>query len=130
MNNCRFWLIVLILGLLVAFSVGGTGGAPELKIQKALGVTGSPDVYNIPVGSTIIHLPDGSTKIIGPDGMLVISVNSSEVGLITTPGGMAKATHVYEAPSGSFVHGVSPNTIEVYDADGKLILTVIDQAGA
>jgi hypothetical protein len=130
MNNCRFWLIVLILGLLVVFSVGATGGTPELKIQEPLGVTGAPDVYKIPVGSTIIQLPDGSTKIIGPDGMLVISVNSSEVGLIPTPGGMAKATSVYEVPSGSFVHGASPNTIEIYDADGKLILTVIDQTGA
>jgi len=43
---------------------------------------------------------------------------------------MAEATHVYEVPSGSFVHGASPNIIEVHDADGKLILTVIDRAGA
>ena len=129
MSKSRLWLVVLILGLLVAFSVGATGGETELKIQKALGVTGAPDVYGIPVGSTIIHLPDGSTNIIGPDGMSVISVKSSEVGLIPTPGGMAKATSVYEVPSGSFVHGASPNTAEVYDADGKLILTVIDQAG-
>lgn len=129
MNKWRFWLIVLILGLvlLVVFSVGATGGPTGLQIQKALGVTGASDVHNIPVGSTIIHLPDGSTNIIGPDGMSVISVKSSEVGLIPTPEGMAQATHVYEVPSGSFVHGASPNTIEIYDADGKLILTDIDQ---
>jgi len=130
MNNCRFWLIILILGLVVVFSVGAIGETPELKVQKALGVTGPPDVHKIPVGSTIIYLRDGSTKIIGPDGTLVICVNSSEVGLIPTPGGMAEATHVYEVPSGSFVHGASPNIIEVHDADGKLILTVIDRAGA
>ncbi len=129
MNKCRFWLTVLIVGLLVVFSVGASGGAPELKVQKALGVTGASDVYNIPIGSTIIHLTDGSTKITGPDGKSVISAKSSEVGLIPTPEGMARADRVYDVPSGSFVHGASPNTIEIYDADGKLILTVIDQAG-
>lgn len=128
MNKYRFWLIVLLLGLLVVFSVGATGGTPELKIQKALGVTGAADIYKIPSGSTIIHLPDGSTTITGPDGGLVISVKSSEVGLIPTPGAMVRADHVYAVPSGSFVHGASPNTIEIYDVGGKLILTVIDQA--
>jgi hypothetical protein len=129
MNKCRFGLIVLLLGLLVVFSVGATGGTPQLKIQEALGVTDASDVYKIPVGSTIIHLPDGSTKITGPDGKLVISAKSSEVGLTPTPYGMAKADHVYEVPSGSFVDGVSPNTIEVQNPDGKVILTVIDQSG-
>lgn len=128
MNKCRLGLIVLLLGVLVVFSVGASGGAPELKVQKALGVVEAADVHKIPVGSTITHLPDGSTTITGPDGKLVISAKSSEVGLTPTPEGMAKATRVYEVPSGSFVHGASPNTIEIYDADGKLILTVIDQA--
>jgi hypothetical protein len=129
MNKRRFLLIALILGLVLAiFPTGATGETPQLKVQKAVGVTGAPDVYNIPIGSTITHLPDGSTKIIGPDGALVISAKSGEVGLIPTPAGMAKATHVYDIPSGSFVHGASLNTVEVYDADGKLILTVIDQA--
>jgi len=132
MNKRRFLLIVLMLGLLMVlaiFSIGATGETPQLKVQKAVGVTGAPDVYNIPVGSTITHLPDGSTKIIGPNGVLVTSAKSSEIGLIPTPEGMAKATHVYDIPSGFFVHGASLNTVEVYDAEGKLILTVIDQAG-
>ena len=73
-------------------------------------------------------MPDGSTTIVGPDGNLVISVKNSEVGLIPTTRGMFKATRVYQVPSGSFVHGASPDTIEVYDVNGKLILTVIDQA--
>lgn len=129
MNKCRFFLIVLLLGLLVVFSVGATGGTPQLKIQNALGVTDAPDVHRIPVGSTIIHLPNGSTEITGPDGKLLMSAQAGEVALTSTPHGMAKADHVYEVPSGSFVHGASPDTIEVYNADGKVILTVIDQAG-
>lgn len=129
MNKHRLWVIVLMLGLLAAFSVGATGGPPELKVQQALGVTEAPGVHRIPVGSTVIHLADGSTTVTGPDGRSVISVKSSEVALIPAPEGMAPATRVYEVPSGSFVHGVSPDTIEIYDADGMLILTVIDQAG-
>lgn len=129
MKKCRFWAIILLLGVLVVFSVGASEGAPQLKVQKALGVTGAPDVHQIPVGSTITHLPDGSTTVTGPDGMSVISAQSSEAGLVSTPQGMARATRVYEVPSGSFVHGASPDTIEVYDADGKVILTVIDEGG-
>jgi len=127
MNKWRFWLAVLVLGVLVAFSVGATAAPPELKVQKALGVTGGSDVHKIPLGSTITHLPDESTTILGPDGNSVISVKNSEVGLIPTPNGMFKATRVYTVPSGSFVHGTSQNTIEIYDADGKLILTVIER---
>lgn len=122
------WLVVLGLTVLVAFSISVIGGPSGLKIDKPLGVTGSPDVYNIPVGSTVTHLADGSTKIVGPDGRLIIFVTSDEVGLVSTPEGMAKATHVYETPSGSFVHSASPNTMEVYDVSGTLILTVIDEA--
>jgi len=129
MNKWHFWLAILVLGVMVVFSIGGTAAAPELKIQKALGVTGGSDVHKIPLGSTITHLPDGSTKVTGPNGKSVISVESSEVGLIPTTRGMARADRVYQVPSGSFVHGASPDTIEVYNADGKLILTVIDQAG-
>lgn len=129
MKKWRFWLIVVMLGLVVAFSVGATVGEPQLKVQKALGVTAARDVYRIPVGSTVVHLPDGSTRIVGPDGQLVIYARRSEVGFIPTPAGMAKATRVYEVPSGSFVHGASSSTIEIHDADGTLILSVIDQSG-
>ena len=129
MNKWHFWLAIVVLGVMVVFSIGGTAAAPELKVQKALGVTGGSDVHKIPLGSTITHLPDGSTKVTGPNGKSVISVESSEVGLIPTTRGMARADRVYQVPSGSFVHGTSQNTLEIYDADGKLILTVIDQAG-
>lgn len=63
----------------------------------------------------------------GPNGDLIISAESSEVALVPTPAGMAKATDVYEVPSGSFVHGASPNTMEIYGPDGQLILTVVDE---
>jgi hypothetical protein len=132
MNKNRLWLAVLILVVVAVLSVGATEGAPEttqLKIQKALGVTDAPDVHKIPVGSTITHLPDGSTEVTGPHGKLVISVKSSEVGLVATPEGMARADHVFDFPSGSFVHGASANTIEIYNSCGELLFTVIDQAG-
>ena len=128
MKTSGFFLVVLTLGALAVFSAVAL--PPQLKIDRPLGVSGSPDCYNIPVGSAIIHLANGATKIIGPDGALVAFVTSDEVGFLNTPGhGPARADHVYEVPSGSFVHGASANTTEIYDVEGRLVLTVIDEAG-
>ena len=61
MSKYRFWLIVLVVGLLAVFSIGGTGGPPELKIQKALGVTEGSDVHSIPVSGLLLP-----TCLMGP----------------------------------------------------------------
>jgi hypothetical protein len=129
MKKWHFLLIILTLAALLAISAGATAAPPDLKVQRALGVTDGPDVHKVPVGSTVIHSPDGSTKVTGPDGKLVISAKSNEVALVPTPEGMAKATDVCEVPSGSFVHGASSTITEIYGPDGRLIITIVDQTG-
>jgi hypothetical protein len=61
MSRWQFWLVILTLGVLGMCSIGASAAAPELKVQKALGVTDAADVCNVRVGSTVTYLANGST---------------------------------------------------------------------
>jgi hypothetical protein len=83
------------------------------------------NIYSIPRGSTILHSDDGITKVYNNAGQLLLSARDSEAYTLATPNGLAKATHVYEVPDGSFIYHVGNTTI-VYSG-GECVLTVINQ---
>lgn len=82
-------------------------------------------VYPIPEGSTIVHKA-GITTVYGPERNVLLSIEDSESGIVSTPAGPARATHVHQVPSDSIVKNVDERTTEVI-YDGKVILRVINE---
>jgi len=121
----------LALLLLLAWATPSLSSShqEQKKVVKPFSTMGGDDVHTIPRRSIVKYLPDGTTEVIGPDGGLLLSVRGDEVATITTHLGPKKATHLFQHPSGSFVHSASENVVEVYDPDNELILTIVDESG-
>ncbi len=83
------------------------------------------DVYSIPEGSIIVHKA-GITTVYGPERKVMLSIADNQAGIVATPEGPARATHVHQVPSGSVVRDVDNKTTEVIH-EGKVILTVINE---
>jgi len=80
--------------------------------------------YRIPQGSVIHHLANGITEVYGPYGELILKAIDYEASLIPTPGGMARATHVFQVPSGT--HISREGNVRECRLGDSIILTIVD----
>ncbi|MBA7668065.1 hypothetical protein ES703_76169 [subsurface metagenome] len=84
--------------------------------------------YPIPRGSTVHHYKNGIMKVFGPDGTLILKTRDSETPELPAPGGhKILATYQYITPNRSRNERVDDWTTKVYDENGELVLTVIDE---
>jgi hypothetical protein len=84
--------------------------------------------YLIPRGSIVHHYKDGIMKVFGPDGTLILKTQDSETPELPAPGGRKiLATYQYIGPNGGRSEIVDDWTIKKYDANGELVLTIIDE---
>ncbi len=121
------WLVVIVL-LLVAvmwsFSFPSLAQDPPRKLG-ANGFNLDQGGQDLPRGSEVRHLADGTTQVYGPGDVLNSSIADSESGTVTTPHGRAKASRVFNLPSGAEID-VRGGETEIFAEDGTLILKVVD----
>ena len=121
----KMWIIVVLIAAILV--VGGLGIVTSAnsshggKITKPLGF--GRNAFEIPNGSTVVHVK-GITEIYDSSGRLWLKIEDRDVGNVSTPCGIQKATRVYQVPSGSLVKQTSNGTVVYYH--GKVILRVLN----
>ncbi len=126
MKNVLRLGIIGLLGLSSVLSyVPAMAGEGRYEVVRAsFNIDRSNTGHDIPEGSTIRHLNTGVTEIYARDGSLVLRARDTDAELVATPGGLRRATFVYNVPSGS--HITEAGNATVVSFEGAVILRVID----
>jgi hypothetical protein len=114
----------LFMELPVSVETVGQVEDEEYVIITAPFTVSDEDGYRIPQGSVVYHLENGITEVYGPDGELILKAVDYEASLVPTPGGLRRATHVFQVPSGTHISG--EGNVQEFRLGGTLILTVVD----
>ena len=121
------WLVVVVL-LLVAVIWSFSSPALAQDPPRKLGVNGfdiDQGEQGMPRGSEVYHLADGTTEVYGPGHILNTSIADSEASVVSTPHGRAKASQVFNLPSGAEIN-VRGRETDIFAEDGALILKVVE----
>jgi hypothetical protein len=119
--------IVLVLIALLIPSVPVLAGSPPPNgpLNENLTVDQSAPGHKIPEGSIIHHRQNGTTEVYGPDNSLHLRASDTEAAMLSTPSGLAAASHIFAVPSGSDIER-NGNATDVYK-NGNRILRVVDE---
>jgi hypothetical protein len=116
-------IVILLLPMAPAFATSGE----YTQISAPFTVDPTQPGVLVKPGSTIHHLSTGVTEVRRPDTSVELTALEGESTAIQTPNGLRKANHLYKVPNEATIDA-SGNVAQVFDKDGTLILTIIDDA--
>ncbi len=123
---------VLLSGLLSKYSLSSKqvnanekGTEDYIQITSGFSVDDEKGGQQIPKGSIIKHFEDDTTEVYDANNSLILKTSNDNSNLVTVPGGMQKANHIYYVPSNTNI--VRSDNVHKFYKDNNLILTVIDK---
>lgn len=119
-----FPMVILLLGILMVPGVQAQDRITAQTLNAPFSVDPTSGGFQIPRGSIVDYLKSGETVVTGPNGKIIFKTNESLTGMVPTPNGPCKASHVYEVPSDSIVKN-EENVIEI-SFRNEVILQIID----
>ena len=119
-------VLVLIAILIPSVPVLAGSGPADGSMKENFTVDRSTPGHKVLEGSVIHHRQGGITEVYGPDNSLQLTVSDSDAAMLSTPSGLAAASHIFAVPSGSDIES-SGNTTDVYK-NGNRILRIVDDA--
>lgn len=95
----------------------------KIAVSAELSALGTRGMQAIPDGAIIYHAADDTTTIFNRDGRQILIADDKKSAVISTPGGLKRATFVSEVPPES--HVINKGDITYVTNGRDLILTII-----
>lgn len=125
----RLMTAVLLITLLTpGITLAGDDSKLE-TLNAAFSVSPKGEGLQIPQGSTITTSANGEVTVAGPDGKTIFRTNDALTGMVSTPNGPQKASHVIRVPSDSIIRTKDNGDEKIIQTffRNELILRIIDR---